>query len=61
MLWITLFGALIWSFFSITGVKALKTWVVKEVVFLRTRKQLLKYCLPGARKKNGLSVGHDVI
>jgi hypothetical protein len=61
MLWIILLGAIIWNlFFSVTGVKAFRTPVVKQVVFLRTLKQLLKSCLPEARKVNSLSVGHCV-
>jgi len=62
MLWITVLGAVIWSLFAIiTGIKAFRTSVVTEGVLLRTLKQLLQYCLPGAYKENSLSVGHDVI
>lgn len=63
MLWITLLGDYNLQSFSsnITGIKAFRTSVIKEVVFLRTLKQLLQYCFPGACKENSLSVGHDFI
>jgi hypothetical protein len=48
-------------YLNIIRIKAFRTSVVKEIVFLRTLKQWLQYYLPGACKENSLSVGHDVI